>query len=66
MNGTVTGRDHVDLATLSLELQKTENRFNLTKREVSGNKLVRKARLQATDGTKDGVLMGEVASNGIW
>lgn len=66
MNATIQQQDIVDLGNLSVELQRTESRFNLTRREVAGNKLVRKARVQEAGGKADGMLMGEVAANGIW
>ena len=62
---TETGRDLVNLTYLVQELDKSEARFNLTRREVKGNKLVRKAKIIETGG-KEGALMGSVAANGIW
>ena len=58
--------DYVNLTYLAEELEKTEARFNLTKREVKGNKLIRKAKSNEVDGRGAGVLMGEVAVDGIW
>ncbi|KAI4283298.1 MAG: hypothetical protein L6R38_002263 [Xanthoria sp. 2 TBL-2021] len=43
-----------------------EARFNLTRREVKGNKLVRKAKSRALGGKDDDELMGQMASNGTW
>ena len=56
---TEFARDYVNLTYLAQELEKTEARFNLTRREVRGNKLIRKAK-------SDGALMGAVAVDGIW
>ena len=64
--GTVVGEDWVDLEYLVKQVEIAECRFNLTKRVVKGNKLVRKA---GTDGAggKDGMgLMGDIASRGAW
>ena len=58
--------DHVNLTLLALELQKVENRFNATRREVKGNKLVRKPRTGSHNGNDKGVLMGEIAADGFW
>lgn len=59
-------RDYVNLKYLAQELEKTEARFNLTKREVKGNKLVRKAKSNEVGGRDPNALMGEVAADGIW
>lgn len=69
MNATLPPpHDHVDLAFLSAELQRAESRFNLTQREVAGNRLVRKAKMHVDDGSdrNEGILMGDVAAKGIW
>ena len=58
--------DYVNLTYLAQELEKTEDRFNLTKREVRGNKLVRKAKSNDMGGKDPNSLMGEVAVDGIW
>lgn len=63
---TEYGRDYVNLTYLVQELETTEARFNLTKREVKGNKLIRKAKGDGGGGRTEGALMGEVASDGIW
>ncbi|KAL9125094.1 MAG: hypothetical protein Q9217_005648 [Psora testacea] len=63
---TEFSRDNVNLTYLVGEQTKAENRFCLTKREVKGNKLVRKAKLSAVGGRHEGILMGEVAAAGIW
>ena len=60
---TKSAVDYVNLTYLVQELEKTEARFNLTKREVKGNKLVRKAKSNDVGGN---ALMGEVAIDGIW
>ena len=63
---TESPRDNINL-THVVQLQvKAESRFNLTKREVKGNRLVRKAKLNAIGGHEEGVLMGNVAADGIW
>lgn len=58
--------DYVNLTYLAQELEKTEARFNLTKREVKGNKLVRKPKSNDVGGRDPHALMGEVAVDGIW
>ena len=65
INATAYLRDYVNLPTLSHELEKAEARFNLTKRVVKGNKLVRKAK-DVGESDQEGILMGEVAAEGIW
>ena len=55
-----------NLTFLKEELEKTEGRFNLTRREVRGNKLVRKAREKAVGGKDEGGLMGSVGLDGRW
>lgn len=65
INATVGPADVAILPNISHELEKAEARFNLTKREVKGNKLVRKAKeARGYDGS--GMLMGDVAGEGIW
>ena len=63
---TEAGRDFVNLTYLAQELDLTEARFNLTQRQVQGNKLVRKARDAPSSEKDQGVLMGKVAEDGIW
>ena len=63
---TVPENDWVDLDQLLKELEWAECRFNLTKREVKGNKLVRKAKSTGIGGKAGTGLMGEVASSGAW
>lgn len=55
-----------NLTFLKEELEKTEGRFNLTRREVRGNKLVRKAKEKAVGGKGEGGLMGSVGLAGKW
>lgn len=59
-------QDYVNLTYLSQELQKTEDRFNLTRRVVKGNRLVRKAKLGGSTSQDEGTLMGKVADDGLW
>ena len=63
---TEFARDYVNLTYLAQELEKREDRFNLTKREIKGNKLVRKAKSNGVGGRDANTLMGEVALDGIW
>lgn len=63
---TEPGRDLVNLTYLVEELDKAEARFNLTRREVKGNKLVRKAKIDEHGGKEERALMGSVATDGIW
>ena len=58
--------DYVNLTFLAQELEKTEDRFKLTQREVKGNKLIRKAKSNEVGGRDSNSLMGEVAAEGIW
>lgn len=60
------GNDWVNLSYLAEELQRTECRFNLTKREAKGNKLIRKAKADETGGKESSTLMGSIATNGTW
>ena len=56
-----------DLERLEQEIMRTESRFNLTKREVKGNRLVRKPKSNAgVGGMDEGRLLGEVATDGVW
>ncbi|KAL8673274.1 MAG: hypothetical protein Q9168_002312 [Polycauliona sp. 1 TL-2023] len=63
---TVPGNDSVEMDFLLEQLQMAEARFNLTRREVKGNKLIRKAKSRALGGKDDDELMGQIASNGTW
>lgn len=58
--------DHVNLTLLAQELEKTESRFDLTRRVVKGNKLVRKAKVDGLKGPDGGELLKQVAGNGLW
>ena len=58
--------DYVNMTYLAQELEKTESRFNLTQREVKGNKLVRKARSNGFGSEENGLTMGEETTDGIW
>ena len=64
--GTVGDEDWVDLDYLVHHLEIAECRFNLTKRVVKGNKLVRKAKTDGTAGQEGTGLMGDIASSGNW
>ena len=63
---TEFARDYVNLTYLAQELEKREDKFNLTKREIKGNKLVRKAKSNGVGAEDANALMGEVALDGIW
>ena len=65
INATVLPGDVAILPNFAHELEKAESRFNLTKREVKGNKLVRKAKVVGGYGGV-GRWMGDVAGEGIW
>lgn len=64
--GTKTGVDWVDLDYLVKQLDITECRFNLTRREVKGNKLIRKAKTGSAGGRVGTKLMGDIALDGSW
>ena len=55
-----------NLTLLAEELGKVEARFNQTKREVKGNKLIRKAKDAGAGGLGGGTLMGDIGANGVW
>lgn len=55
-----------NLTFLTEELGKAEARFNLTRREVKGNKLVRKAKERDVGGKEEGRLMGRLGVDGRW
>ena len=63
---TKPSSDHLELDILLEQLRLTEARFDLTQREVRGNKLVRKAKTHAVGGQDENGLMGKIASNGSW
>ena len=58
--------DYVNMTYLAQELEKTESRFNLTQREVKGNKLVRKAKSNGFGSEENGLTMGEETTDSIW
>ena len=59
-------RDYVNMTYLADELDKTEGRFNLTRRVIRGNKLVRKAKVDGVNGQDKTALMGKLADVGLW
>lgn len=59
-------RDHVNMTYLANELDKTEGRYNLTRRVIKGNRLVRKAKIDGVNGQDKTVLMGKLADVGLW
>lgn len=63
---TRPGNDSLEMDLLLQELEKVEAKFNLTRREVKGNKLIRKAKSRAVGGKEDDGLMGDLALNGTW
>ena len=56
----------MNMSHLLQELEKTEARFNLTQRQVEGNKLVRKAKEIPERDAQEVGLMGEVGEHGVW
>ena len=58
--------DWVNLTYMVQELERTERRYSLTKREAKGNKLVRKANADESGGKEPGSLMGDIAADGTW
>lgn len=60
------GEEVANLTYLAEELERAEERFNLTRREVKGNKLVRKAKIEGIGGNEVGKLMSTVAEDGSW
>jgi hypothetical protein len=59
-------QDYVNMTYLADELEKTEGRYNLTRRVIKGNKLVRKAKTDGVNGQDEGTLMGKLADDGLW
>lgn len=59
-------QDYVNMTYLADELDKTEGRFNLTKRVIKGNRLVRKAKIDGINGQDETTLMGKLADDGLW
>ena len=62
----ISNTELVNLAYLAEELRRVEVRFNLTRREVQGNKLVRKAKFEGFGGNEVDQLMGKVVADGTW
>lgn len=58
--------DNINITSLARELERTERRYSLTKREVKGNKLVRKAKPNAASEGNEGSLMSDVQADGVW
>lgn len=59
-------QDHVNMTYLADELDKTEGRYNLTRRVIKGNRLVRKAKIDGVNGQEETALMGKLADDGLW
>lgn len=59
-------KDYVNFTYLTQELENTEDRFNLTRRVVKGNTLVREAKIDGAKGLDEGALMGKIADDGLW
>lgn len=59
-------RDYVNMSYLVEELDRTEGRYNLTRRVIKGNKLVRKAKIDGVNGQDKTALMGKLADVGLW
>lgn len=59
-------KDFVNLTYLTQELERVEARFDLTRRVVKGNKLVRQAKTDGIKGSDEGALMGNIAEDGSW
>ena len=59
--------DHVvNLTDLTIQLHDAEARFNITRREMQGNKVIRVSREKATINGEVSGLNGEVGRNGTW
>ncbi|KAI9797485.1 MAG: hypothetical protein M1825_005993 [Sarcosagium campestre] len=56
----------VNFTFLSEQLTSAAARFNLTHREIKGNKVVRRAKASGLHGSEHGLLMGEVGRAGNW
>lgn len=59
-------QDHANMTYLVDELERTEARYNLTRRVIKGNKLVRKAKIDGVGGQDKTALMGKLADDGLW
>lgn len=63
----IFAEDNANFTYLEHELARAESRFNLTKREVKGNRLVRKPKsATGSDSNVEGQLLGELALDGAW
>ncbi|KAI9683428.1 MAG: hypothetical protein M1829_005500 [Trizodia sp. TS-e1964] len=58
--------ENANLTFLLEELSRAESRFYATKREMQGNKLVRKPKNTAVGGSEAGLLMAEAGRLGAW
>ena len=64
---TIFVEDNVNFTHLEYELARAESRYNLTKREVKGNRLVRKPKSVGGSGSNvEGQLLGDLALDGAW
>jgi hypothetical protein len=66
LNSKIPETGVANFTYLKAELDRIEARYGLTKREVHGNKLVRKARTAGVGGNEMERLMGEVGEQGRW
>ncbi|KAI9763337.1 MAG: hypothetical protein M1840_000602 [Geoglossum simile] len=64
--GAFPSTDLADMELLSEQLAAAEARFNLTQREIVGNKVVRKAKKKVVGDGEYGGLIGEVGRMGGW
>ena len=55
-----------NMTFLAAELETAEARFNLTRREMRGNKVVRRPKERGVGGGDSSMLMGDVGRNGNW
>lgn len=60
------GRGIANLTYLNDEVARVKRRYGLTRREVKGNKLVRKPKEKEVGGKEAGKLMSKVAEDGKW
>ena len=65
-NGAFAPNRTADLDLLSSQLAEAEAKFNLTQREVRGNKVVRAPRGKAVGGGETNKLIGEIGRAGNW
>jgi hypothetical protein len=64
--GAVARREPANLTHLAKLLQDVEKRYSRVKREVKGNKLVRRWRARNTGTTEDEHLLDEPGQEGSW